>query len=96
VGADSESTSDKASRTKATEDAKCLGLGRCEDAKGLEVEVLEKRKAIQGHDHPHTLAAMANLAATYWSMGQYDDTWGLAAKVLEKTEEEGGVGPRPP
>ncbi|KAJ7205258.1 hypothetical protein GGX14DRAFT_458838, partial [Mycena pura] len=48
-------------------------LGQFEEAKELEVLVLEQRKKLLGDHHPDTLTAMANLAATYWNLGQFEE-----------------------
>ncbi|KAF8177182.1 hypothetical protein K438DRAFT_1417741, partial [Mycena galopus ATCC 62051] len=42
-------------------------LGRFEDAEQLELVALGKWRKILGNEHPATLAAMNNLARTYWS-----------------------------
>ncbi|KAJ7221404.1 hypothetical protein GGX14DRAFT_429582, partial [Mycena pura] len=47
-------------------------LGQFEEAKELEVLVLEQRKKLLGDHHLYTLTAMANLAATYRNLAQFD------------------------
>jgi len=39
--------------------------GRWNEAKKLEVQVIETRKRVLSDEHPHTLTSMANLAATW-------------------------------
>jgi hypothetical protein len=45
--------------------------GRFREAESLEFLVLETQKQLLGADHPDTLTAMANLAATYRQIGRY-------------------------
>ncbi|KAJ7791054.1 hypothetical protein B0H14DRAFT_2937044, partial [Mycena olivaceomarginata] len=59
-------------------------LGRYKEAEPLESIVLEKRKQLLGADHPDTLRAMANLAATYRQLGMYKEAEPLESTVLEK------------
>jgi tetratricopeptide (TPR) repeat protein len=49
--------------------------------------VLEKRKQLLGADHPDTLQAMANLAATYYQLGRYKEAEPLEGTVLEKWKQ---------
>jgi hypothetical protein len=44
-------------------------LGRYPEAEPLQSLVLEKQKQLLGADHPDTLRAMANLAATHQALG---------------------------
>jgi hypothetical protein len=34
---------------------------------------MQMRKRILGEEHPATLTSMANLAATYWRQGQWNE-----------------------
>ncbi|KAJ7291952.1 hypothetical protein C8J57DRAFT_1458569 [Mycena rebaudengoi] len=64
------------------------------DAEELKVVVLEKRKQILGPDHPETLAAMSNLAATYHSLGKLTEAEELQVVVLEMMKQV--LGPEHP
>ncbi|KAL9049000.1 MAG: hypothetical protein Q9162_007442, partial [Coniocarpon cinnabarinum] len=44
--------------------------GWWDEAEKLQVDVMEKRTAKLGPDHPNTLRSMANLASTYWKQGR--------------------------
>jgi hypothetical protein len=57
--------------------------GRNADAATIQEQVLEKRKRIQGEEHPHTLTAMHNLALTYQAQGRNAD----AATIQEEASE---------
>ncbi|KAL4860545.1 hypothetical protein BDV12DRAFT_102777 [Aspergillus spectabilis] len=57
--------------------------GQWEEAKALEVQVLEIRKRILGPEHPSTLTIMANLASTYSDQGQWEEAKALKVQVLE-------------
>ncbi|KAF8179807.1 hypothetical protein K438DRAFT_1842852 [Mycena galopus ATCC 62051] len=74
-------------------------LGQFEDAKQLQLVVLEKwRKGLKqlqvvvlekwrqslSDEHPDTLTAMNNLASTYHSLGQFEDAEKLQLVALEK------------
>ncbi|KAJ6499503.1 hypothetical protein DFH09DRAFT_1289964 [Mycena vulgaris] len=61
--------------------------GRFNEAETLDRSVLEKRKQLLGADHPDTLSAMANLAATYWELGRYTEAEPLDCSVLEKRKQ---------
>jgi len=37
----------------------------------LEVQVMELRKKVIGHEHPHTLVSMNSLASTYLTQGRW-------------------------
>ena len=54
-------------------------LGQLEEAKKLEVHVLESRRKLLGENHPDTLQAMANLSQTYNHLGN----------IMEAAELEG-------
>ncbi len=57
--------------------------GQSNEAEGLQVQVLELRKAVLGEEHPDTITAMANLASTRWQQGRSDEAEGLEVQVLE-------------
>ncbi|KAJ7840938.1 putative kinesin [Mycena olivaceomarginata] len=61
--------------------------GRFKEAEDLDAMVLEKRKQLLGADHPDTLQAMANLAATYRQLGRYKEAEPLESTVLEKQKQ---------
>ncbi|KAJ7888011.1 hypothetical protein B0H13DRAFT_2277448 [Mycena leptocephala] len=61
--------------------------GRFTEAESLTVMVLEKRKQLLGADHPDTLLAMGNLAATYRKLGRYQEAEPLESIVLEKRKQ---------
>ncbi|KAJ7832578.1 hypothetical protein B0H13DRAFT_2429621 [Mycena leptocephala] len=61
--------------------------GRFREAEYLEFMVLEKWKQLLGADHPDTLSAMANLAATYRELGRYQEAEPLESIVLEKRKQ---------
>ncbi|KAJ7857853.1 hypothetical protein B0H13DRAFT_2574097 [Mycena leptocephala] len=57
------------------------------EAESLDDMVLEKWKQMHGTDHPDTLRAMANLAATYRKLGRYQEAEPLESIVLEKRKQ---------
>jgi hypothetical protein len=57
--------------------------GYSKEAETLQIKVLETRNRILGVEHPDTSRAMANLAATYESLGKYMDAEKLRAQVLD-------------
>jgi tetratricopeptide (TPR) repeat protein len=57
--------------------------GQSDEAEGLEIQVLELRKAVLGEKHPDTVEAMANLALTWWQQGRSDAAEELQTQVLE-------------
>ncbi|KAJ7872434.1 hypothetical protein B0H13DRAFT_2553410 [Mycena leptocephala] len=59
--------------------------------RALQDIVLEKQKQVLDADHPHTLLTMANLAATYYKLGRYQETEPLDSIVLEKRKQLLGV-----
>ncbi|KAJ7931934.1 P-loop containing nucleoside triphosphate hydrolase protein, partial [Mycena leptocephala] len=61
--------------------------GRYEEAKELDLTVLEQRKHFQGDDHPDTLRAMGNLASTYHTSGKFHKAEELEFLVLEKRRQ---------
>ncbi|KAF8143450.1 hypothetical protein K438DRAFT_1783749 [Mycena galopus ATCC 62051] len=54
------------------------------NAEKLQVVVLEKRRKILSDNHPDTVTAIINLANTYYSVAQFEDTEKLQLVVLEK------------
>ncbi|KAJ7861346.1 hypothetical protein B0H13DRAFT_2568163 [Mycena leptocephala] len=56
--------------------------GRYEEAKELDLAVLERRKHCLGDDHPDTLWAIGNLASIYRSLGQFYKAKELEVLVL--------------
>ncbi|KAJ7723346.1 hypothetical protein B0H14DRAFT_2411199, partial [Mycena olivaceomarginata] len=60
-----------------------LHLYRFEEAKALQVVVLEKRTKLLGANHSHTSVAMHNLALTYGSLEQFEEAEKLQAVVLD-------------
>ncbi|KAH7339460.1 hypothetical protein B0J17DRAFT_716483 [Rhizoctonia solani] len=58
-------------------------LGRLDEAKELEVRVLEAHRRLLGEEHPDTLTSMANLAGTYSDLGRLDEAKELEVRVLE-------------
>ncbi|KAF7345915.1 FabD/lysophospholipase-like protein [Mycena venus] len=61
--------------------------GRFNEAKLLELLVLERQKQLLGADHPDTLSAMSNLAFTYRKLGRYQEAEPLEGIVLEKRKQ---------
>ncbi|KAJ7823902.1 P-loop containing nucleoside triphosphate hydrolase protein, partial [Mycena leptocephala] len=61
--------------------------GRYEDAKELELPVVEMRKQVLGDDHTDTLEAIGNLASTYHNLGEFHKAEVLQALVLEKRKQ---------
>jgi tetratricopeptide (TPR) repeat protein len=57
--------------------------GRWREAEELFLSVVETRSRMLGEEHPKTLSAMANLAATYWNQGRWREAEELYVKVLE-------------
>ncbi|KAJ7748714.1 hypothetical protein B0H14DRAFT_3603991 [Mycena olivaceomarginata] len=62
-----------------------------QEAKFLQVTVLEKQKQLFGTDHPDTLLAMGNLASTYYRFGRYPEAVPLEVTVLEKRKQSLGA-----
>ena len=50
------------------------------EAEKLDMQVLDARNRILGVEHPDTISAMANLAATYQSLGKYTEADKLQIK----------------
>jgi len=57
--------------------------GYFKEAETLENEVLHTRNRILGVEHPNTIFAMENLAATYGHLGKYTEAEKLKVKVLD-------------
>ncbi|KAL5386219.1 hypothetical protein DPSP01_004302 [Paraphaeosphaeria sporulosa] len=57
--------------------------GRYEEAKELEVQVMETRKRVLGEEHPDTLTSIANLASTYRNQGRWKEAEELEVQVME-------------
>ena len=57
----------------------------------VEVEVLEQRRRVLGMDHPDTIMAAANLAATYRAQGRYGEAEKLEVEVLPPDVQAGDV-----
>jgi tetratricopeptide (TPR) repeat protein len=57
--------------------------GRWKEAEELDVKVMEARSRVVGEEHPDTLTAMVNLAATYWNQGRSKEAEELFVKVME-------------
>jgi tetratricopeptide (TPR) repeat protein len=64
--------------------------GRYEEAKELELEILEKRRKLFGDDHPDTIHAMHRLAITYDGLGQFKQAEDLKVVVLEQKKRKFG------
>ncbi|KAL7754809.1 hypothetical protein ACKLNR_015149 [Fusarium oxysporum f. sp. zingiberi] len=61
-------------------------IGRWNDAAVSRREVLEKRQRILGDEHPDTIMAMNNLAATLSNQGKLDEAASMMKEVLEKMQ----------
>ena len=49
--------------------------------------VMETRKQVLGTEHPDSLTAMANLAATYWNQGRWKEAEELEVVVMETRKQ---------
>ncbi|KAJ7716760.1 P-loop containing nucleoside triphosphate hydrolase protein [Mycena metata] len=58
--------------------------GKFQDAQDVAEQVVEKSQLLLGEDHPHTLLAMLNLAATCSKLGGFQKAEELEVLVLEK------------
>ena len=58
-------------------------LGEYEEARKLQSEVLEASTRLLGAEHPDTLTAKANLAASLRALGEYEEARKLVSEVLE-------------
>ena len=61
-------------------------LGKYTEAKQLEIQVLDARNRILGVEHPHTIKAMAHLAATYRNLGKLKYAEQLEIQVLDASK----------
>ncbi|KAJ7817916.1 P-loop containing nucleoside triphosphate hydrolase protein [Mycena olivaceomarginata] len=59
-------------------------VGKYKQAEKLQTAVLDKQIKLLGSDHPDTLLAMGNLAATYSDLGEYKKAEELQISVLKK------------
>jgi tetratricopeptide (TPR) repeat protein len=62
-----------------------LLMGRLEEAKNLEGQVLQFRKMTLGPDHPDTLASMGNLASIYRNQGRWEMAEELEVGVMDRS-----------
>ncbi|KAJ7883820.1 hypothetical protein B0H13DRAFT_2199226, partial [Mycena leptocephala] len=60
---------------------------RYEEAKELELAVLEKGKEVLGDDHPDTIQAMGSLASAYHKLGRLHKAEELRVVVLKKQKQ---------
>ena len=58
-------------------------MGKYNEAERLEKQVFDARNRILGSEHPHTIMAMSNLAATYGSWGKCIEADKLDQQVLD-------------
>jgi hypothetical protein len=65
--------------------------GRWQDAKKLQVQVMQTFKKIQSQEHPDTITSMENLALTYLSLGQLVEAEQLLIQVVDGTRKTLGV-----
>ncbi|KAJ7921631.1 hypothetical protein B0H13DRAFT_2267779 [Mycena leptocephala] len=61
--------------------------GKYTEAKDLRKAVLDKQQQLLGDDHPDTLVAMGNLAATYQQLKEFTKAEELEVVVLEKRKQ---------
>ncbi|KAJ7800085.1 P-loop containing nucleoside triphosphate hydrolase protein [Mycena olivaceomarginata] len=66
-------------------------VGKYKQAEKLQTAVLDKQIKLLGSDHPDTLLAMGNLAATYSDLGEYKKAEEL--QISKRTELLGGNHP---
>ena len=57
--------------------------GRAKEAEELMLKVLESTTRVLGHEHPDTLSAMSNLAASYGAQGRSKEKEELMVQVVE-------------
>jgi Tetratricopeptide repeat/NB-ARC domain len=60
--------------------------GRWKEAEELQIQVMETRKRVQGHEHPSTLTSMNNLASTFQDQGRWKEAEELQIQVIETTK----------
>ena len=70
--------------------------GKHEKAAALKKAVLRKREAILGEDHPDTLAAMHNLAASYFAFNRLEEAHGLLRRAYRSALANPNLGPDHP
>ncbi|KAJ7622271.1 hypothetical protein FB45DRAFT_798371 [Roridomyces roridus] len=61
--------------------------GQFRQARRINELWVEQCQKLLGDDHPDTLNAMADLAATYWQLGQYQEAEPLEISVLERRQK---------
>ena len=66
-------------------------MGKYLEAEKLEIQVLDARNRILGVEHPDTIDAMANLAATYRDLEKYTEAGKLEMQVLNARKRILGV-----
>jgi tetratricopeptide (TPR) repeat protein len=57
--------------------------GRYEEAKELQVQVMQTRKRVLGDEHPDTLTSMNDLVSTYWKQGRWKKAEELQVQVIQ-------------
>jgi hypothetical protein len=67
-------------------------LGRYEDARVLDEEVLRGQEALLGPDHQHTLQTRSNLAADLRALGDYREALKYDLETYQSWEENSGFG----
>ena len=65
--------------------------GHWEEAKQLQVQVMEACMTKLGMDHPSTLTSMANLASTYWKQGRWGEAEQVFVRVMETRKTKLGA-----
>lgn len=63
------------------------GLGRRNDARSHQEEVLKLRNAVLGKDHPKTIKVSSTLAVTYYELGLLQEAMILQKEVLELSKK---------
>ena len=66
-------------------------MGKYTEAEELEMQVLDVGKRILGVEHPDTIRATANIAATYRNLGKYTEAEKLEIQVLDARNRILGV-----
>jgi hypothetical protein len=59
-------------------------IGRLPDGRMIEEFIWTERRSILGEEHPDTISAMSNLAATLGDQGQLGEATAMQKEVLEK------------
>ncbi|KAJ5372537.1 Tetratricopeptide-like helical [Penicillium concentricum] len=65
--------------------------GRWEEAKQIEVQMVETSKAHFGEDHPYTLTCMANLALTFRDQGRWEEAEQLQVQAVKSRKTTLGM-----